>query len=118
MTDGKMERPEIRAYLTQAFHDLRTTLESVRDDLLDEENGVPNVSVRECLSEMIEVVSDSLLSKVKQDVRLKDTRTCEQCFEDFNDSGLPERFCSDACEQENEDQSNGDDDSRQEDDCS
>jgi hypothetical protein len=119
MTDGKMERPEIRAYLTQAFRDLRTNLESVRADLLDEENGAPNDGVRECITEMIAVVSGSLLSKVKQDVRFKDTRTCEQCFADFNDSGRHERFCSDTCEEENDTQVGGDDDADlREDDCS
>jgi hypothetical protein len=114
MTDGKLERPELRGYLTHLFSALRGGLESVREGIADE--GVDNSGIIECLNEMSEVAGE-LLSKVK-DVRLKDTRTCQQCFEDFNDSGHPERFCSDACEQENEDQINGDDDSRQEDDCS
>jgi hypothetical protein len=75
--------------------------------------------VRECITEMIAVVSGSLLSKVKQDVRFKDTRTCEQCFADFNDSGRHERFCSDTCEEENDTQVGGDDDADlREDDCS
>lgn len=98
MTDGKLERPEIRQYLTQLFTDLRTNLESVRGNIADED--VDNSFMVECISEMVQCATDSL-AKVKHDVRLKDALTCQECFQDFNRSidGYLNRFCSDECEE-------------------
>jgi hypothetical protein len=101
MTDGRFERPEIRAYLTQVLTDVRGNLESARGNLADE--GPDNNSAQGCISEMVAVMTD-MLSKVQHDVRLKNYQTCEQCFEYFNHTGRHERFCSDACEKENDEE--------------
>lgn len=94
-----MERKQLRDYLHHAFVNLANNLQDLIDDFPDEENDCDNDNVVDALDEMHDSLME-LASKTARDIRLRDTKTCQECFNDFNLSRFSSdvRFCSDVCE--------------------